>query len=595
MSLFLFSRLDVRPGVSPGGQDIGIEFRYIDEMKFKMGSSKSGGHADNLHDSTSTSSSSGVPNVNQNSGIYDVSRMTNLRTPLDSKTASEYTTTRAREVAKNDQKRSELIRGLLLAITIPLVAGAAYLIISGQDLPFGQKPVVDLPIEPTEPDRVPAASATLPVVQVDSTPVLKTTVSLNEIATNAPLVPNAAEVVAKPLAIVLDENGVMSSPFSVELNEEGQEVARLEFKDYVAFLPPLPMGYFEKVRSLKEAQPTPEFLSLWSAAGGKSVFKFEPDEVRRFSILRGQAPEVRNLIEVYEYVARSQMEKQPIAVDSFQSRIATPQQIQAALTDLFWLEPTLVLSQAIGTDAYDARLKASVLEWVKSYVPNGRIEDDIRLSKVAMAFEGVKDKMTADEIEKCKTFFLNLADIQFIQMKAHKLYDPAHALHINFMATLGAATKDPRILNYAAIQYGFHIARSPIFKLNAFDSEHFVIMDALLNTTVTFERLGFRFYQAQKGQQSLSHGISILLNSSPSEGRNDYVNALATAAYFDSALFPALAKASTDSKNRFATAHGTTLAALRKSYSSLNSSLKPTDERIPSSVQPKNLPPKRGR
>jgi hypothetical protein len=295
---------------------------------------------------------------------------------------------------------------------------------------------------------------------------------------------------------------------------------------------------------------------------------------------------VRSLLEIYEAVARSQMGKQPIAVDSFRSTTASQAQHEAAAKDLSWLEPTIVLSQAIGTTAYDARIKEAVLEWVKTYKPSGRIEDDIRISKVAMAFEVIQSQMTAEEVEKCKAFFLNLADVQFIQMKAHKLYDPAHAFHIDFMATLGAATKDPRILQYVAIQYGFHIERSPIFKLSAFDRDHFQIMSALLNATFIFDRLGLRFFQNQKGVHSLSHGISIVLNSSPNEGRDDYIQALAAAAYFEPAVYPALSKASPDRSNRFATTHGTTLAALRKP----TSSLKPIDTRIPSS-----LPKKRGR
>lgn len=509
--------------------------------------------------------------------------MTNLRTPTD---PSRYTAQQGKDNAKRDKKNSELVRGILIAIAIPLVAGAAYLVYSGKDLNFTSTASVEQPPATTEGDRNPATSATLPVVQVDATPVVKTTVSLNDVASTAlPLNPTT-ESGSKQLSIVLDENGVMTSPFSVELDEEGQEVARLEFKDYIAFLPPLPLGPYEKVRSLKDARPSEEFLKMLSAANGKTVYKYDADEIRRFALLRGQAPEVRTMLEIYDVVARSQLGKQPIAVDSFRSSTASPLQHRAADTDLRWLEPTLVLSQAVGANSYDARLKEAVLEWVKTYKPSGRIEEDIRMSKVAMAFEVVQSQMTREEVEKCMAFFLNLADIQFIQMKAHKLYDPAHAFHVDFMATLGAATKDPRILHYTAIQYGYHIERSPIFKLNAFDREHFQIMAALLNTTFIFDRLGLKFFQNQVGTHSLAHGISILLNSSSTEGRDDYVRALAAAAYFDPTVYPTLSAVSPDRTNRFATTHGTTLAALRKP----TTSLKPSNIRIPSS-----LPKKRGR
>jgi hypothetical protein len=549
-------------------------------MKFKMGSSKPGAHADHLHDSTSTSSSIASNNINQQSGIYDISRMTNLRTPAD---PSKYTTQRAKENASRDKKNSELIRGLLLAVAIPLVVGAGYLILSGADLSFRQTLMPDLAVETTEPARAPATSATLPVVQVDATPAVKTTLTLSQIAsTSLPNQPTSGSK-TKPLAIVLDENGNMTSPFSAELDGEGNEVARLEFKDYVTFLAPLPLGHYENVKTLREARPTDEFLRLTT---NKNVYKYDAEEVRRFSLLRGQAQEVRSLLEIYEAVARSRMGIQPIAIDSFSGYSASPAQLEAATNDLKWLEPTIVLSQAIGTNFYDARLKETVLEWVKNYKPSGIVTEDIRLAKVAMAFEVIQHLMNAEEVEKCKEFFLRLADTQFIQMKAHKLYDPTHAFHIDFMATLGAATKDPRILQYAAIQYGFHIERSPIFKLGAFDRDHFQIIGALLNTTFIFDRLGFTFFQNQNGQQSLLHGISIVLNSSPNEGQRDYIQALAAAGYFEPAVYPALSKASLDRTNRFGTTHGTTLAALRKP----TTSLRPSTARIPSS-----LPKKRGR
>ncbi len=557
-----------------------------------MGSSKSGTPADHLYDSTSTSASTGDKNVNQNSGIYDVSRMTNLRTPTD---PSQYTSKRAKEHASRDKKKSEVIRGLLIAVAIPLVAGAGYLVISGAELSFEQTLIQDPAVETTEPARAPATSATLPVVQVDATPVVKNSVSLSEVASyTLPTQPTGGSP-GKPLAIVLDENGIMTSPFSVELDEDGNEVARLEFKDYVAFLAPLPLGPYENVRSLKEARPTEEFLALWnqslkldpSAAGGqKNVYKLTPDDIRRFSVLRGQAQEVRSLIEIYDAVARAQMGKQPIAIDSFSSFTATPSQHEAAAKDLSWLESTIVLSQAIGTNAYDARIKDTVLEWVKTYKPSGVVMEDLRLARVAMAFEAIQHQLNAEEVEKCKDFFLRLADAQYVQMKAHKLYDPTHAFHIYLMANLGAATKDLRILQYVTTQYSFHIERSPIFTLSAFDREHFQIMSALLNTTVIFDRLGLRFFQNQKGQQSLLHGISIVLNSSPNEGLREYIQVLMPAAYFEPALYPVLAKASPTRLNRFGTTHGTTLAVLRKP----TTSLRPTDNRIPSS-----LPKKRGR
>jgi hypothetical protein len=518
--------------------------------------------------------------------------MTNLRTPTN---PSQFTSQRAKENATRDKKKSEMTRGLLLAVAIPLVVGAGYLIISGADLNFPQTLIADQIVETTDSRRAPATSATLPVVQVDATPVVKNSVSLSDVASSSLPTQPVAESSAKPLAMVLDENGIMTSPFSAELDEDGNEVARFEFKDYVAFLAPLPLGPYEKVRSLREARPTEEFLAMWNEnlksdgsapASAKNVFKFSPDDIRRFSLLRGQAQEVRSLIEVYEVVARAQTGKQPSAIDSFSSFTAPPSQHEAAAKDLNWLESAIVLSQAIGTNVYDVRIKDTVLEWVKTYKPSGVIIEDMRLARVAMAFEVIRHQLTAEEVEKCKDFFLRLADAQYIQMKAHKLYDPTHAFHIYLMASLGAATKDLRILEYATTQYSFHIERSPIFKLSAFDREHFQIMGSLLNTTVLFDRLGLRFFQNQKGQQSLLHGISIVLNSSPNEGQRDYIQVLMPAAYFEPALYPALAKASLDRLNRFGTTHGTTLAVLRKP----TSSLRPTDNRIPSS-----LPKKRGR
>ena len=108
-------------------------------MKFKMGSQNSDKNAnDSLHDSTATSSNPAASRPSSNSGLFDVSRMTNLRTPTDpyGQNASQVTKQRGKELELRERRRVEMFRALLLAIAFPLIAGAGYLVYSGKRLNF---------------------------------------------------------------------------------------------------------------------------------------------------------------------------------------------------------------------------------------------------------------------------------------------------------------------------------------------------------------------------------------------------------------------------------------------------------------------------
>jgi hypothetical protein len=559
-------------------------------MKFKMGSQSSGKSGDDsLHDSTATSSNPAASRPSSNSGLFDVSRMTNLRTPTDpyGQNAAQVTKQRGRELDLREQRRTETLRALLLAIAVPLIAGAGYLVYSGKRLNLsGNVLPTQALVAPEDPsDRSPATSATLPIAKIDVEPAANKQLGLTQILLNqaSKSEPSVESNGKRPVKFVLDENGKLLSPFSVELDEDGNEVARLEFQDHLAFLPPISYGAFEKISSFSQSKPSEEFMKLLADARPRfqSAFRYTQAEVLRFNYLRNSVPEVNFLNIAYSRVARELTGRRPFAVRSLSPQSNSPEYLKQAEAELDWLEPTVTFSQITGDRSFDERLKASVLEWSRTYVASGNPDEDIRLDKIAMAYEYLQENLKPEENSVVRSFLMKLADTQMVRFKSHKVYDRAHAQHVHFMLSLGGALRDPRILEHAVYQYRNHIDRAPMFLFESFDYENLISLRYLLDSTIILERLGFRFYQKQVAPRSLAHGIEILRQSSETEHPWDYLLASVSAGYFEPTMFEKVRRLTGSPDNRYATTYGITLAALRKEFSSL----KPVNERIPSSVQ----------
>lgn len=576
-------------------------------MKFKMGSQNSDKNAnDSLHDSTATSSNPAASRPSSNSGLFDVSRMTNLRTPTDpyGQNASQVTKQRGKELELRERRRVEMFRALLLAIAFPLIAGAGYLVYSGKRLNFSGSSIPTQTLVAAEDpnNRSPATSATLPVAKIDVAPASNKQLGLSQLVVQQTTKsePATESKTKKPSQFHLDENGMLVSPFSVELDEDGNEVARLELQDHLAFLPPISYGAFEKLSSFSQAKPSAEFMKLIAEARPLflSAFRYTSAEVLRFNYLLNSVPEVNLLTVAYLRTARELTGRRPFATRSLSPAANTPENLKQALAEIDWIEPTVTVSQITGDKSFDERLKASVLEWARTYVPSGIPEEDQRLDKLAMAYEYLQESLKPEENSAIRAFLMKLADAQLVRFKSHKIYDRPHAQHIHFMVSLGGALRDPRILEHAIYQYRNHVEKAPMFLFESFDYDHLVSMRYLLDSTILLERLGFRFYQNQVGPRSLAHGVEILKKSSETEHPWDYLLAAISAGYFEPSMFEKVRRLTGSPENRYATTYGITLVALRKD----SSSLRPGNERIPSSVQrpssgkvPSRLPPKQRR
>lgn len=576
-------------------------------MKFKMGSQNGDKtNHDSIHDSTMTSNP--VPaRPSSSSGLYDVSKMTNIPTPTDSfgVNASKSTKQRGKELERRDRNLADSIRALLLAVAFPLIAGAGYLIFTGKQLDFsGSTLSSHAEMAPEKPrNREPATSATLPIGKVDTHPLQEKPVDLSQILlTQKSAIPQVSADPANrfPVQLELDENGQLVSPFSMELDEEGNQVARLEVKAHLTFLPPIPYGPFERVSSFSEAKPSEEFMKLIAEARPyfSSAFKYTPEEVRRFNFLSSSLPEIGVLMDVYLPIARSLLGRLPVAANSLDPSVQSSEALDQLHKELDWIEPTVIVSQITGDRTYDERLKASALEWSRTYQPTGDVHQDSRVLNVAIAYEYLQANLKPEENSAIRSFLMKMADLQLVKFKSHKVYDIHHANHIYLMTALGGALRDPRILEHAIFQYSSHIERAPMFMLESFGYEQLVALRWLLDSTVILERLGFRFYQKQVGARSLARAVEVLKRSSQIAFPWDYVLTSVSALYFEPSLFETVQRLSRANGNRFATTKGITLVALRKE----SSSLKPVNERIPSSIQkspgsrvPNRLPEKRGR
>lgn len=551
--------------------------------------------ADSLRDSTASSTGTGdKPRVNSNSGIYDVSRMTNIKSPVDpfGHNVSHYTKQKAADVAKRAQINSELIRGLLVAMAIPLAAGAAYLLLSGQEVRIEglTTNAGGANSSQTSQAHTPAVKATLPApIGAEIVPTGNMQGTLPVVATSANPVDRgiaAANTPAQPreLKIELDEEGKLKSPYIVELDEEGREVSRKEFEEYAMFLPPLPLGPYDGVKTLSTSPVPADFIVKMQVR----PFAYSEEENRRLGPLRSTAPEIRRALDNATSQASARMTSSPGAVENFYDQRYTTT-YQNAMLELRWMKSAAIARDLLGDRTAERRLTESVLLWARTYKPNGDAIMDLPLLDAVYAYNNIRHLYRTPDQTLIDDFFRRIVDVQFIRQKSNKLYNESHTAHILMAAAVGYVVDNSAFQQHAILQYKYHVEKSPQLMQIAPGDEEVNSLRNLLEAAYIFDRVGVLEYRSERFHKAV---LAMAAN-----GKTDpamlLVSTVASAAYFDPTLYARLGALSVQAGltgTRFGTDEGALKAAVRKPTSSLTAS--PQALRMPTNA-PTKLPPKR--
>jgi hypothetical protein len=577
-------------------------------MKFKMGSSKddtkNGTRGSGLHDSTSTStasrSSTGTGSnssarMNSNSGIYDVSRMTNIKSPVDpfGHNVSYFTKIRGEDAEKREKSKSETVRVILIALAVPMIAGAIYLAVSGQSLNIpGLTPESDETMPPSSQtaalestgDRSPAAKATLPAILplevAPQPPGIAIVTQDGHGTTNESAAPQT-------LKIVLDSNGIMVSPYSVELDENGDEVARTELRDRLVYLPSLPLGQFESAPVLSKA----EVPSTYTNNSQNRVFVFSEEERRRVAGLRAVAPEVKKYLNEEDSLSTSRLS---IATQSVVSFTAGPNLQQARIDDMYaelkWMRAASLARDISGDRSVERRLMDSLMALAKTYKPTGSPVTELPLLDALFAYDHVRHLWRTPDQAIIDGFFRDIVDMQFTRIKSEKVYTEVHAAHVLFALSVGYVIQNSAFQLHGITQYKAHIERSKLFSLESYGPEDVRTLNALLRSAYVIERSGNLYYQSVK----LYQAAGTLATASQAETKLYLLKTLGVAAYFRPDLYPHLAALTRNAgiaNSRFGSGEGALLAASRHATASLLPSS--AINRLPTNTVPTKLPPKR--
>lgn len=511
-----------------------------------------------------------LQDLKSDSEVFDEIRMKGLKFPHQ---ATHLTKKSAEEFGKRSQTNSYSVKALLITMGIPLVAGAAYLIHLKQEVQLEKTSSSKSELTKIE---VLNAAYREPVLANPVTHASQTTVPSREAA----IAPTPG-----PIKIELDSEGKMISPFSLVLDENGNEESRKEIEETYVLLPPLPLGEFEKVKILSDANITKGFAMRTESR----PFIYSDAERLRLTLLRASAPEIKRVFELIQAFATSRMQISPLAVESFEDPRIDSKLIASAQSELAWTTAAAFVREIHGDQSAERRLIETIKLWVATYKPTGNAKAELPFMDLLIAYSYIRHLLGAPDQVMIDDFFKSMINAQFTRLKAHKVYDANHAAHVYCVIAVGYVIDNSAFQLHGQTQFKFHIEHSKALKQDSYGTETVETLKHLFGAAYVLERAGTLEYQ----NVNLQRAAAILATASQSQPPTLLVEAVARAAYFRGDLYgtlPTLARGAGLLDSRFGTHGGAILAAIRKPTLSLvpNSQV----NRSPTSLPPK-LPEKR--
>lgn len=504
------------------------------------------GIGDSLRENSSFGTVAGT--AKSRSGIFDVSRMTNVASVTSGQTVAA--------------SARGTLSGIFFAVLLPLLVIGYYFEFrqtENRTSNFGAiRPALSA-------NRKPAAHASLPAQ-------IKLEVPVSE---NAGLGARAAKAQATgrtspmPFKFELDSSGTMTSPFQAELDENGNQNARVEYKDFLSHLPPLPFGQFQNANAASTVN-----ANGYAAVSVARPFAFTDLERKRINELATTAFEIKKMITDSESATLALTE-----IPSTSLAMLEPKAIN-------WLQFASFARDISGVLADGKRLTKTLLQLATSYKPTGDVAIEMPLFEALTAYDRTRHLFSDSDRSNVDHFFHTIVDAQFLKFKNHKLYDGMHASHLRFALAVGFVTGNGGLQSYGLEQFKNHIESTSFRNMDSLGEADVKRLGELLHAAFVIERSHSVVYQ----NPTLNHAVDLLVTQSQASSTS-FLAAAGTAAYFRPELYKLLRIAAQNSGipgSRFGTSEGALLAALRKPTTSFTAST----PREPSAL-PSKLPPKR--
>lgn len=531
-------------------------------MKYRS-DSPSEGDSNSSSNSTSTASMGGAaaapPRHKSKSGIFDISRTTDIKSPVElfGYSASTSTKERARRNAASAGLKADILRTLFTMILVPILAAATYMGVTGRTPQLSllgfPGPLQRANMQSPKTTRKPASS--LPIAkQVELTP------AHSDDATTS-LLP--LKKTPQPLKLTFDSNGHLITPFAVELDENGLEVGRTENQDRLALMPAILSEEFRNCTSVAKFTLPPNFTGVPNA----HPFIFSTIERNRLIQLRKTAPEIKKMLAFASASTAERLRVSPIAAASLQSSDANDRTAIDAIRELSWVQKATLTANVSGDSLIEKRILETLLTWARTYQPSGNSIVEKPLFDLLQGYDFVRANIDAKDKATLDEFFRKLVDRQFARARALKEYNLEHAAHTQFAVAVGFITEDVALQYYATAQYQAHIDHAPLFSETTFGPNELETLRTLLQTAFVLERSGSNAYKSEK----LNQILTAIVDGSQDEPQN-LLNTIGAAAYFRPEFYPRIATLATSLSpvaSRFGTANTALLAALRKPNSSL--------------------------
>jgi hypothetical protein len=354
--------------------------------------------------------------------------------------------------AARRQKRANIVRGLLIALAVPLTAASMYVFLAHQgDFRSFTPTTAPLPTAITPSPRQPAGTEVTPEIPGSKLqPALGLYLGTNTIPTPAQKNPDESGSDAQAptqaptetaRVIELDWLGRNANgPYS--LDADGNIVftkAQLEERwKSLAEAAELPA----QVDSLKSIQiPHP----LGHRPGGEA---FIADETFRLAIRRMNSNlEMQQIVKRLETQVTGKLASSSLTVPNL-SLVDSSANQQLALENLGSVLDWTVLSRLTGEPRYATRAKIEVLAWARGYKPRGDALGEIRLAGLVKSYAILRDSFTTEEQKEVDNFLVDLIDKQFPLVRPRRRVDPWVLAHFSMGVHVSYATAHGGVARY---------------------------------------------------------------------------------------------------------------------------------------------------
>ena len=394
--------------------------------------------------------------------------------------------------AARKKKRANLIRGLLVALALPLTAGSMYMFLAQQgDINTSTSGPAPLPTAITPAPRQPAnalgsglnsePSAT-PEVYLGSN-VMPAAGSVTVAQVPPPPPPPPPQQTETVGVIELDWLGRNANgPFY--LDNEGRVIFNKTRQE-------------ERWKSLAEAAQLPANIDSLKAVQISHPLSHRPsresfisDENFRLAIRRMNSDlEMQQIVQKLDALTTNQIKTTaatPTVIANLSSSQSSTDQ-QLAFDNLASVMDWTVLTRLTGEQRFGNRVKVEVLAWARNYKPRGDALGEARLTDLAKSYAILRESFTAAEQKEVDEFFVNLVDKQFPLILPRHRIDAWVLAHFALAVHVAHATSNGAIARYVN-NLGSEVSYRRTWGTRELDDRELVSATQILDAALIFDQ-----------------------------------------------------------------------------------------------------------